>query len=661
MKSNGFLKSAVTYAALACVSAFATEKSLLSDGGFELGGNGWDLPKPCWSVKKGCGFEGTAGLSLEVKKGQQIKWPSSQYFTVEGGSAYRINAVQKTDGFKVTGGKGTVKIYFMVFDKNGKSLGSFGGANRAMDNSVRKDGWYRVEGVTRVLPAEAVKARLHIWSYDGTGEAFVDDVVVRPEFVNPVDQLCCSAYRSEAWEGNVSFSAAYCSNPLKNPESALECELEYLGAKGRAKAKGILKDGVATVTLPVSAFSFGHNNVTLEVRRRDGSAVLGKSSCAFRREYGPMPRKVTFDGLHRTIIDGKPFFPLGMYWGEITAEDIATYTNGPFNCLMPYKRPDEKKLDICQAAGVKVIYPISGFFIDIGEAKTSQQAEEINAKYIRDYIRRYRSHPAVMAWYLADEVPAKYEPILAAKRATVHEIDPDHPTWIVLDKPADVRPLINGFDAIGMDPYPVGNQGGKDRTEIGIAAGWAHKAKKSTYGFKPMWQVPQAFDWGYYRPADTNRVAVRMPNYEEIRSMTWQAIAAGANGLVYYSFFDLLKRDKWPKARTAGAWENVCKVAREVKSFESILLSGETPPSVACTTDDICVRAWRHEGAVYLVLSNTTRKQVKGAVQIDASLSTLAMLNGSSGCVLKDSHTFSASIEGLGVAFVRCGLAAQGH
>ena len=595
----------------------ATETSLLADGSFERGGVRWELPKPFWSVEKGVGFEGSAALTLRVGKGGTIKWPNSDFFPVEGGLAYRINAWQKTGGFKVANGKGTVKLYFMVFDKAGKSLGCFGGASRAVDNSVRKDGWYRVEGLTRVLPAEAVKARFHIWSYDGVGEAFIDEVVVRPVAVNPVDQLVCSAYRSEAWDGEVSFSAAYCANPLKNPDSELECVFRFAGAKGAATVNGILADGVARVTIPVSSFAFGRGEVTLEVRRRDGRAVLGKSSCFFTREYAAMARKVTFDSRHRTIVDGKPFFPLGMYWGEITAEDIATYTNGPFNCLMPYKRPDEKKLDICHAAGVKVIYPISGFFIDITEAKTPQQAAEIEARYIRGYIRRYRRHPAVMAWYLADEVQAKYEPILAAKRAAVHELDPDHPTWIVLDKPADVRPLVNGFDAIGMDPYPIGNDGGKDRTEIGIAAGWARQAKKSTYGFKPMWQVPQAFDWGYYRQSETNRTDVRMPTYAEIRSMTWQAIAAGANGLVYYSFFDLLKRDKWPKERTAGAWENVCKVAREVKAYEAVILSDGKTPVVEGVSDEVAVRAWRHEGRVHLLLANTLRKKVSGVAVVD--------------------------------------------
>ena len=44
-----------------------------------------------------------------------------------------------------------------------------------------------------------------------------------------------------------------------------------------------------------------------------------------------------------------------MYWNDVNATDLAVYTNGtPFNCLMPYKRPDAAKMDLCEAAGVRV-------------------------------------------------------------------------------------------------------------------------------------------------------------------------------------------------------------------------------------------------------------------------------------------------------------------
>ena len=333
-----------------------------------------------------------------------------------------------------------------------------------------------------------------------------------------------------------------------------------------------------------------------------------------------MPRKVTFDRRHRTVVDGKLFFPLGMYWewDDVTTAALARYTkDGPFNCLVGYGVQSEAKMDICHAAGLKVIASLSGHFKQMHKAKTPQRAAEIDARYVRGRLRRFRTHPAVIAWYLADEVPSIYESELAAKRDMVYELDPDHPTWIVLDKPQQVRELIRGFDVIGMDPYPVGNHGNSDRTSIGIAAGWARSASRSTYGFRPMWQVPQAFDWGYYRPNETNNVAVRMPTYTELRSMTWQAIAAGANGIIYFSHFDLLNRSKWPKERTAGAWENVCAIAKEVKDFEPVFFSDSPVPDVEGGDGDVAVRAWSHGGRIYVVMANTLRKSVSGVVKID--------------------------------------------
>ncbi|MBR4654316.1 MAG: hypothetical protein IKO72_13230 [Kiritimatiellae bacterium] len=593
------------------------ETNLFVNGDFEAGTNGWRyLPARFWRVKKGCGLDGSAGLVFEAKPGDKISWPCSDSIPVEAGLAYRFEAWMNSSGLKSK--KGDLSLSFGADDANGHHLGYGGGAaRRVIDNSVRKDGWHRVEGVTRVLPEKAVAGRFFLYSGDASGRVLIDKIVLRPVAANPVDHLCTSAYRNEAWEGDVAFSAAFCVNPLKNPVEALECVLEYVSTNGPATVRGTLSNAVATATLPVEALAYGRNEVALSVRRKDGTATLGRSCCLFTREYCPMPRKVTFDARHRTILDGRPFFPLGMYWGEVTAEDIAVYTNGaPFNCLMPYKRPDQARLDICQAAGLHVIYPLSGFFQDIGSARTPQKAAELDARYIRANVRRFRMHPSIMAWYLADEVPEHFEPILAARRAAVHEMDPDHPTWIVLDKPRDVRPLVRGFDVIGMDPYPVGNHGGPDRTEIGIAAGWAREAKKSTYGFKPMWQVPQAFDWGYYRPDETNRPSVHLPTYPELRSMTWQAIAAGANGLVFYSFFDALKRDKWPKERIADAWPNVCAVAKEVKAFEPVLLSDGVPPEIEDAPAEIAARAWLAGDRVHLLLANTVRSKVSGVLKV---------------------------------------------
>ena len=609
----------VAAAAGICVFSLpaAGDAVALLNGDFESGESGWQVPKRQWRVEAGRGPDGTAAFVFEVPKGEKnIQWAQTadaSRFPVEGGMGYRFSCWMNTDALKIVKGR-ELGLYFAAYNDKGRPVGG-GGAVRVTDNAVRKDGWYRVEGVTRPLPASAVTGGVYFYSGGCEGRAYIDGVAVEPLALNPVDRLTVSAYRAEAWEGDVSFAAAYVVNPLKNPDSELVATLSYVTPKGKGSKVCVLADGIASATLPVSAFAYGKNEVTLVLSRRDGTE-LGRSSCFFRREAEPMFRKVTFDRYHRTIVDGKPFFPLGMYWKEITAEALTDYTNGPFNCLMSYSRIDEGKLDLCHRFGIKVIASLSGHFKEMSAAKLPQKAAEIDARYVRGRLRRFRSHPAVLAWYLADEVPACYEEILAGKREMVYELDPDHPTWIVLDKPGEVRTMIRGFDVIGMDPYPIGNRGHAGRTEIGIAAGWARTARKATYGFRPMWQVPQAFDWAIYRPEETNRPAVRMPMRMELRSMTWQAIAAGANGIVYYSFFDLLQREGWRKDRVAGGWADVCAVAAEVKAFEPVMFSDEPPPAVEGGDGDVAARAWSYDGKHRVVMANTLRKRVKGKVKV---------------------------------------------
>ena len=590
----------------------------LVNGGLEQGTVGWKMPRSGqWRVENGAGIDGSAGLVFEVPKGETtVTWAQTAdeaRFPVEGGMGYKFSCWMKTDGLKITHGR-ALGLYFASYNDKGKPVGG-GGAVRVTDNAVCKDGWYRVEGVTKPLPVSAVVGGVYFYSGDCEGIAYIDKVTVEPLALNPIERLTVSAYRAEAWEGDVSFAAAYCVNPIKNPDSELVATISYVTPAGKGTKDCSLADGVARTTLPVTDFAFGKNEVTLVLARKDGT-VLGRTSCFFRREAVPMFRKVTFDRYHRTIVDGKPFFPLGMYWKDVTAEALSVYTNGPFNCLMSYVRMDESRLDLCQKFGVKVIASLSGHFKEIAEAK-AQKAAEIDAWHVRGRLRRFRSHPAVLAWYLADEVPSFYEEILAGKCEMVYELDPDHPTWIVLDKPYEARTLIRGYDVIGADPYPIGNHGAPEQTAIGIAAGWARAVRKATYDFRPMWQVPQAFDWAIYRPEETNHVAMmRMPTRQEFRSMTWQAIAAGANGLIYYSFFDLLERDGWRKDRMAGGWEGACAVAREVKAFEPVLFSDDPPPAVEGGDGAVAARAWSYDGKYCIVMANTLREKVVGTLKV---------------------------------------------
>jgi hypothetical protein len=91
--------------------------------------------------------------------------------------------------------------------------------------------------------------------------------------------------------------------------------------------------------------------------------------------------------------------------------------------------------------------------------------------------------------------------------------------------------------------------------------------------------VPQVFDWGAYRKGAA-REKTRAPTLAEMRAMAWQCVAAGANGLVFYSFFDLFAMsDRDPFERR---WSDVCAMGEEIKRYLPIMLSVETLPQLAC-------------------------------------------------------------------------------
>ena len=131
--------------------------------------------------------------------------------------------------------------------------------------------------------------------------------------------------------------------------------------------------------------------------------------------------------------------------------------------------------------------------------------------------------------------------------------------------------------------------------------------------------------------------------------MTWQCVANGANGLVYWCYRLLYQRGKFLVDR----WADICAAAASVKPYVPVILSDEDPPKVTGATEDLSVRAWRYQGDVYLAVVNNTRNPATGEVGLDGDFSGLATLQGAGGCSMKNAHAVSVALDGLEVAFIR--------
>jgi hypothetical protein len=67
----------------------------------------------------------------------------------------------------------------------------------------------------------------------------------------------------------------------------------------------------------------------------------------------------------------------------------------------------------------------------------------------------FRSHPALLAWYVNAESTIERVKALRMHYELLERIDPDHPTWTVLYQYDMMRAMAPTFDILGVDIYPV--------------------------------------------------------------------------------------------------------------------------------------------------------------------------------------------------------------
>ncbi len=261
-----------------------------------------------------------------------------------------------------------------------------------------------------------------------------------------------------------------------------------------------------------------------------------------------------------------------MYWGGVKPEELDIYAQSAFNCLMPYAEPSKDMLDLAQARGLKIIACVKNAYFGTDASVPAIKSQDDELPYVKSQVEALRDHPALLAWYINDELPLDMLDRLSAHRQWIADLDPNHPAWVVLYQVDQVREYLPSYDVIGTDPYPI------PQRPAATAGEYARKMTAALCGSRAMWQVPQVFNWGNYQKDEATKAKFRAPSLEEMRSMAWQSIAEGATGLVFYSWFDL-HRD--PATPFDEQWAKVKTVAQEIKELTPVLLSIETPPKIA--------------------------------------------------------------------------------
>ena len=626
---------AILLLALPAVAGVAPSGSLVRNAGFEEGvgsaADGWYIAPGKYACEARAGRSGTRALAYandDVRAAYTI--PSAEV-KLEAGVAYRFGAWVKVENL-TSGGDGAI-VCVEWYDG-----ARYVGGAYAEGVKGTSSGWVKVEGVTPRIPANMTRAIVAPLVRKGSvGRAWFDDVFVERFEPRPVQALLTTAYRDEATEGVVSFRAALDldADALRTYRGAFH----YRGIDGREQvAAAALSRTVARLDMAVADLWPGVQTVRFVLSDGAGKTV-GEAARDFTRQKPPLTRKVWIDAAGRTIVDGKPYFPMGTFWTDFTSTaDVKLYAKSPFNCIMPYwghRNPDIRTmLDLCAEKGVRVIPNLKDFW-DYGDPATSPARTA-------DFVNRLKDHPAVLAWYVVDESPLSKLPQLRQRRELVARLDPEHPTWGCFYQYDQVLDYLPSCDVIGTDPYPIG------QSPIDLVSTSTREAAEGTRGCRALWQVPQMFDWAAYRKDDPK---ARPPTFAEMRNMGWQCLANGANGLIWYSFFDVKAEPRG--VSFASRWADCCRVAEEIRRHEAILLapksrllkSGALGPLVSA-------RLYSLDGfdALLVVNASPDARQVEMPLK-GADGRMVRALMGAAPAVAEGRLKFA--LEGLGCALVR--------
>jgi len=615
-------RNAALWALAVCAISLAqpaSAQNLVANPGFEANADAdvvpdaWQAPMDMVAWDKAVSHSG--GYSLRFTNTDKATYRLvTQNLPLKAGTRYRVSVWVRgqdvRDGDEYNDGAG---ICLEWYDAAGTWLG--GSYPPCVEGTFP---WQPVTIETGELPPQTAGGHVALYlRRNNTGTAWFDDVVVE-EVKPPLLQayLLSPAYRGEIRRPtagtDVKVAATIARRPHALEAKTLRAGLTVGGWHGSTvgnvstrllpgKASALL-----TLTLPDlpsqrhPAFPDSTYSIDFSLFD-DGTALAGKSMRLKVLPPGEQ-RRVWIDDQQRLIVDGKPFFPLGLYLGPTEDEHLARIAAAGFNTILSYgygvAANPEAYMERAQSHGLKVIYSVKDFYE--GSTWFPKAQGKGGPELAVQYIRKFRDHPALLAWYINDELGLGWLPKLQAMYRVVEDEDPQHPAFQVLCRPAEFGGYYDVTDILGVDPYPV------PRRPVSMVTEWMETATAAMRGAKPVWVVPQLHKWGVYSGKDEERE----PTYDEKRCMAFLGLIGGAKGIIFYSYYDLFQEtghNQAPAGVFERRWNEVTRIVADLRKAIPAALEGE-PVAVDTSGSgpDVRASAFRLDGHVYLLAANAS-------------------------------------------------------
>ena len=241
------------------------------------------------------------------------------------------------------------------------------------------------------------------------------------------------------------------------------------------------------------------------------------------------------------------FFPLAWYTGVEFIDALEDIKASGVNTVMPYIDVDRQSLDDLEAymdqahaLGLKVCVQIPPKwmlwlrFADPDGINTRPGGSNL----IRKFVERFRSHPALLSWYLFDEpngIDNMKEPIQIGY-ALVKEKDTDHPVSMVFNQlpgagaDSDFETShLSSLDILMFDYYPA-----LEGYDEFASPRWPNYAPYVAQGAS-LASDKQGY-WSVLQASASANLGFRLPTEAEERYMIYTSLVEDATGLFFYTY-----------------------------------------------------------------------------------------------------------------------------
>ncbi len=501
------------------------------------------------------------------------------------------------------------------------------------------DKWYVMQGTSEM---NFGKAGHYVIGFDlrpsnkATGEFWVDDVSLEMIETDILKSVLVKTYKSEVYKSEVEIlvDLAIINSVFENGEY-ITIKVQIEDSDDPNKIYKVLENYKLETRMEnrVAVFKWNPSslpeNKIYTIRAKTVNSLFSnrtEEAVTYAKKLNHTPSyKFYVDEHNIAWKDGKKFFPIGLYFQSNNEKDLDYLKDSSFN-LVKVPGFSKSAIEKIYTYTKGKIFVLNNLNVAHSSRTDKEWLAQVRAESIKK-INEVKDAKGLIGYYIADEPPINNLMSIRETTLTIREFDPDKIAWPALLRTELFHQWKELFDVGGIDCYPV--QSYEALEDIWVIF---RRARNLVINSKPIWGIPQFFTWELYYPEKSYGGP---PTEDQLRQMTYQFISAGANGLIYFDFHEMMASNStYPFEKE---WAKLKRVTDELaKTYVPIILSESSvnPGYKIPAFDDIMGynyfgrRLFRYNGYDYLLIVNVRNKACVAEITIPETTTSIEKMMG---------------------------------